>query len=360
MKRIGHLFEDVVSTETLRHAFYLAAKGKRDRKEVQQFSQDADERIKKLADQLVAGEYTFGRFQQFWIRDPKERLISAPAFEERVIHHAIMIVCEPYFDRWLIDDCYACRKGKGREAAVIRAAELTKRWDFSLHLDVRKYFDSVSHARLKGFLLRRFKDRRLLDLFDRIIRSFRGELGVGLPIGSLTSQHLANFYLGELDRYVKHDLCPAGYVRYMDDLVVWDDDRRKIIYCHGKMMTFLADALSLELKPSSCQATRHGVSFLGCRVFPTHTLLNRRSRLRWQRRIRELKTLEHEGFYSEHELQVRYQSATAFTTAAGVKSWRYRRAVLKRIEVGDREELEPGQPGRQLEQPCLELPVGEP
>jgi RNA-directed DNA polymerase len=227
-------------------------------------------------------------------------------------------------------------------------------------LDIRKYFDSIDHMRLKTLLSRRFKDPKLLDLFGKVIDSFRGQLGVGLPIGSLTSQHLANFYLAELDRYVQHHLRPVGYVRYMDDMVLWGDDRQRVKGWQDQINAFLAEDLALQLKPSSCQATRHGLSFLGCRIFPTHTLLNRRSRLRWQRRMRQLVEMSRGGILSDSELQTRLQSATAFTMSAGVKSWQYRRAVLERWQVGDQEELEPGQPGRQLEQPGLELPGGEP
>ncbi len=135
---------------------------------------------------------------------------SGPRFE-CVLHHANMNVCEPVMDRWLIDDTFACRTGKGREAAIERAQYFTRSAIWFLKLDVRKYFDSVPHAKLMGFLERRFKDRRLLDLLNRIIVAYRGDLGIGLPIGSLTSQHFATFYLGWLDRFAKEALQVRGY-----------------------------------------------------------------------------------------------------------------------------------------------------
>ena len=211
-----------------------------------------------MSEAIREGTFPVGRFQQFLIRDPKERVITAPCFDERVLHHGIMNVCEPVLDRWLIDDTFACRAGKGREAAILRAQHFTRHNGWFLKLDVRKYFDSVPHARLMHFLERRFKDRRLLELLHRIIAAYRGELGIGLPIGSLTSQHFANFYLGWLDRYVKENLRLGGYVRYMDDMLLWHDDRRRLEEAQRLCSGFAAEKLSLEFKPSDVRRVSAG------------------------------------------------------------------------------------------------------
>ncbi len=108
------------------------------------------------------------------------------------MHHAVALVCEPVLERLLIADTFACRRGKGREAAVERAKQFATRYPWFLKLDIRKYFNSVDHERLIALLGRRFKDRRLLDLFDRIIASYEVTPGTGVPIGSLTSQYFAN------------------------------------------------------------------------------------------------------------------------------------------------------------------------
>ena len=114
-----------------------------------------------------------------------------------------MNICEPIFERWLIADTYACRLGKGRIAALQWCQAFSQRFAFYLKLDIRKYFESVSHAILIERLHRLFKDRRLLELMDRIIAGFESIPGRGLLIGSLTSQHFANFYLGGFDRFVR-------------------------------------------------------------------------------------------------------------------------------------------------------------
>jgi len=335
MRRAGHLFDAIVDAENLRLAFCRAARGKRHRRDVVEFAGALDQRLADMAAGLQTGRFPVGRFRQFEIRDPKRRIITAPAFSERVLHHAIINVCEPHFERWLIADSFACRVGKGRERAVLRAAGFASRFAWRVHLDVRQCFDSIPHDRLRQRLAGRFKDERLVSLFAEIIAGFRGASGHGLPIGSLMSQHFANFYLGFLDRFVKETLRVRGYVRYMDDLVLWDHDRDRLVGVEAGCRRFLTDALALEFKPTTVAASARGLDFLGCRILPTHTLLSRRSRRRYGRRVRLLSRALRLGQLDERGLQARLEAATAFARAADVKSWHFRTAVLQSTLVGD-------------------------
>lgn len=335
MRRTGNLFERILDRDTLRLAFCRAARGKRGQPEIEAFAADAERRLGAIAAGLWTGEFPLGRFRQFVIRDPKRRIITAPCFEERVVHHAIVAVCEPAFERWLIDDTFACRPGKGREAAVVRAAAFSRRWAWQLHLDVRQCFDSIPHDRLLGLLARRFKDRRLLDLFRRIVRSFRGADGRGLPIGSLTSQHFANFHLGWFDRFVKESLRMRGYVRYMDDLVLWGDDRRSLGDAQARCREHLAASLGLEFKPAEPGPSTRGFDFLGCRIRSTHVTLSRRSRRRYRRRVKAIHRACRLGLLDGRAAQTRLEAVTAFAKSAGTRSWRFRDAVLKTWSVGD-------------------------
>lgn len=181
----------------------------------------------------------------------------------------------------------------------------------------------------------RFKDERLLQLLNRIIATYRVEMGIGVPIGSLTSQHFANFYLGWLDRFVKETLRVRGYVRYMDDMVLWHSSREALVEMHGRCAEFASLQLELEFKPGAVQRTGVGVAFLGCRIWPTHVELNRRSKRRWRRRVRVLERAERLGLISESNLQQRLVTLTAFSQAAGAKSWRFRTSVLQHPTVND-------------------------
>jgi hypothetical protein len=328
------LFDAVLERENLRKAVHLALKGKRDRADARAWLARLDANLDRMRTQLADGTLPVGRFRQFVIYDPKERIITAPCFEERVLHHALMNVCEPHLERWLIFDSYACRRGKGRDRALRRARQFAQRYPFFLKMDVRKYFDSLPHDGLLELWRRRFKDPRLDHLVGRIVRSYRGAIGCGLPIGSLTSQHWANFYLGWFDRFVKEHLHVRGYVRYMDDLAFWSDDAARLRDITQQAARFLSDELELLVKPRPYRnRTAHGMDFLGCRVFRTHLILNRRSRLRFRRKLRRLEAAWVAGVLGEVEVQTRATALVAFARASGVSTWLFRRRELCRLPV---------------------------
>lgn len=338
MKRAGNLFERIVDRENLRLAVARALRGKRHRPDARRFVRHLDDNLNAMQVSLLSGDVSVGCYQQFVIHDPKERIITAPCFRERVLHHAVMNVCEPVFERWLIDDTYACRRGLGRLAALDRAAHFARRYPFFLKLDIRKYFDSVPHPVLLAKLEQRIKDRRVLRLLARIVGSFRGTLGRGLPIGSLTSQHLANFYLGWFDRQVKEQWRVRGYVRYMDDMLLWSDSKRQLRDLLHVAREYLLQELGLDLKPSPyLNRTSHGVDFLGCRLFHHRMTLNRRSRVRFRRKLRRLERQHQRGGLSERQLQQRVTALLAFTRTPGLDSWHFRRRVLQQTVVSGHE-----------------------
>lgn len=334
MKRAGNLLNQIVERDNLRLAYYRALKGKRDRDDARAFGADMERNLRYMALGVWSGEYPVGRCSQFIIHDPKKRTITAPCFADRVLHHAIMNVCEPVFERFLIDDTYACRRGKGRIAALQRSTRFSAKFPVILKLDMRKYFDSISHELLVEQLERRFKGRRLLQLFHRIIQSYETSPGQGLPIGSLTSQHFANFYLGGFDRFAKERLGARGYVRYMDDCVIWSASAPQARERLHRCAAFLDRELRLEIKREPLiRPARNGFEFLGCRVFPTHLQLNRRSRRRFRGRLRQLEDSYGRGVLSERALQARATALCAFTTAGGTKSWKFRTRVLQQMPV---------------------------
>jgi hypothetical protein len=281
-----------------------------------------------LQNDLQNEQVTSCGFTRFIIHDPKERMITAPSFRDRVLHHAIMNVCEPHFERGLVYDSYACRKGKGRLAALQRATRHAAQHSWFLKLDIRKYFDSIPHGLLMAALGRKFKDRRLLSLFGSLINEYPAETaGVGLPIGSLLSQHLANFYLNPIDRLCLEQLGVQGYVRYMDDFVLWGDDGAQLRQTWLNLGCFVRDDLGLELKSKAhMNRTAHGMDFCGFRILPGWRVLNRRSRRRWRSRLLEIDNLKDEG-----EKQRRIQAIIAFAKEGS--SWQFRRRALARAST---------------------------
>ena len=292
MRRFGGLFEEVVSFSNLVAAARRAARGKSSSPEVSLFSRNLEPEIFQLQREVAGGGYRPGAYHTFVIGDPKVRQITVAPFRDRVLHHAVCSVMEPYLERLFIHDSYACRRGKGTSRALMRAQHLSRRNVFFLKLDVQSYFHSVSHDVLTVLLARRFKDRRLLALLETIVRHPVPNCadGRGLPIGNLTSQHLANYYLNALDQFVVNEVQPGGYLRYMDDMVLFADDKAELWGWHHLVGAFLGDQLRLELKNTATllAPVLQGLPFLGRRIFPELVRIRRenlrRSLQRWRRR----------------------------------------------------------------------------
>jgi uncharacterized protein YutE (UPF0331/DUF86 family) len=233
-----------------------------------------------------------------------------------------MSVCEPTLESFSIYDSYACRVGKGQFAALSRAVHFSKLHTHYLKLDVRKYFESIPKDKLLEKLARRFRERNLHKLFERIVMNFDPGNPRGVPIGALTSQHFANFYLGFLDRFIKEELRVGEYVRYMDDFVVWDDDLGKLHEMANLIGTFARDVLGLELKTPAIGKTASGMEWLGHRVHSDGCRLNRASRRRFRRKYRLVNNLLEAGVIDERGAQERLESLVAFTRHSACVSWR--------------------------------------
>jgi len=325
MRRIGNLYTLIAEPENLRLAFLKSMRGKRAKPEVLAYAAGLDANLRLLREQLLARRVDVGHYHFFTVHDPKERVICAAAFPERVLHHAVMNVCEPVLERYAVHDSYACRTGKGMHAAVRRAQAYTRQSAWYLKLDIRKYFDSIRHETVMRLLERRFKDKDVLRLIRTILETYSTEPGRGLPIGNLLSQHLANFYLGHLDHWVKETLRVRGYVRYMDDFVLWADGKEPLQVHLRAIRGFLASELGLELK-DNVQINRcaRGLPFLGYRVFPQRLDLGPRARQRFARRMRGYEAEWREGAWSEADLSRHMEALLSYVRFADTVTLRRR------------------------------------
>lgn len=306
MKRHGQLWEQLTSFPNLVRAAETARRGKRHRPNVALFHFELERELCRLQDELRGQTYAPGDYRSFKIFDPKERLISAAPYRDRVVHHALVRTLEPVFERTFIFDSYACRRGKGTHAALDRFTGYARRHRYVLKCDVRKYFPSIDHAILKELVARKIKDRDVLWLVHRIVdRSnpqeevqhwFPGDdlftptaLRRGLPIGNQTSQFFANVYLNPFDHWVQETLRARHYLRYMDDFVIFSDDKGWLAEAREQCREFLA-TLRLRLHPDKSVISRveDGTRFLGFRMFPEHRRLPRANVVRMRRRLREM------------------------------------------------------------------------
>jgi retron-type reverse transcriptase len=313
MKRLGNLWETLVATDNLYSAFYKARKGKRARPEVAAFSLNLEGEILELQRQLKTGSYQPGPYRQFTVYERKPRQICAAPFRDRVVHHAIMNIIEPTLDRRFISDSYACRPDKGVHRAVDRYQEFAQDYVYVLKLDIRRYFPSIDHIILKAQLARRIKDRKVLSLLHLIVdsspdaeeplRLFPGddlvsaaERRSGIPIGNLTSQFFANLYLDDFDHHLKQAEKLRAYIRYVDDLYLFGNDKHQLWELQSIVAEKLAD-LRLILQPDKTQIyrTSTAVDVLGYRISRDRRWLRNDNGYRFQRRLRKFSRLFSQG-----------------------------------------------------------------
>lgn len=324
----------VAALDNLALAFARAAQGKRRRPAVAAFAARLPSELHTLGEAIRDLSVEVGRFETFRVHDPKPRLIHAPCFKERVLHHALIGKMAPVLERSLIDDTYACRPGKGSLAAVHRAQQHLRRFPVFVKVDVRRYFDSVDHEILHGILKRRFKDPGLLALCRRIVDSYETRPGRGLPIGALTSQHFAQIYLAGLDRYLLEQLNVAGMVRYLDDVVWWHESLSAAKSALRFVRAYLVEQLRLVLHPRMyIQRSVRGLSFLGFRIYPRTFRLSRRRRQRYVRARHAAERAYRLGLMDASDLQHRYEAALA--TIAHADSYGFRADDLARVPAVD-------------------------
>ena len=320
---------EIADWSNLSWAFWRAARGKRLSGEVLRFGANLEGELNRIGSELRGAHFPVGRFRSFQIRDPKLRTIHAPVFRERVVHHAMLRWVGPVLDRSLVDATFACRAGRGPLAAVRHVQRLVRRFPWYVKADVRRYFDSVDHAILMALLRRRLANRALLDLIARIVGSYETDSRKGLPIGALTSQHFANFYLGRLDRLLADSSDVLGQARYMDDLVWFCASREEAKRTLERARAFAKAELELELKPdASVQRSDRGVPFCGFRVLPRRLRMSRRRKRRYSAARRRHERDFELGGIRAGELQRGFDSAVAITAHAD--AWAFRRNELLR------------------------------
>jgi hypothetical protein len=332
MKRSRVGISEVADWHNLATAFGRAALGKCGRADVESYRRNLDGELRFLHEGLLRGDYPVGTMRRFTIRDPKPRMIHAPCFHERVLHHALIAQMGPVMDRALVHDVYACRVGKGAHVAVQRVQQHVRRWPWYAQIDIRQYFPSIDHRVLLDLIARKFSDHDLLSLVSRIVTAHEDAQGRGLPIGALTSQNFANLYLAQVDRLILGHSASRGYVRYMDDLVWWSESRQAVREVLNEAGGYIAAMLGLEVKtPVRIARSADGVPFCGYRIFRNRLLLSRRRKARYVAARRQAEGQFAGGEIDATELQRTMDAAIAITDGADATVWR--RAQLARTPL---------------------------
>jgi len=311
--------------EELFQAYFDCRKNKRNTINALRFEKHLERNIFELYEEVESGTYTPSRSIAFVMDKPVKREIFAADFRDRVVHHFIINKLNPYFEEIFIEDSYACRVAKGTHYGINRISKFIQECSFMytkdcyvLKLDIEGFFLNIDkeilHDGLKAFVTNTYnhEDRSLLiSLCEKIIYNdptnnclikgsksdwdglpkskslFHSKSNCGLPIGNLTSQIFANFYMDTFDHYIKHDLGIKYYGRYVDDFVIVHSDKEYLKRLIEIIRTFLKVDLGLDLHPKKIylQHFTKGVPFLGTFIKPNRIYIGKRTKSNFYKAI---------------------------------------------------------------------------
>jgi len=323
--------------ENIYRAYVQASRAKHYKSAILQYSANIEENLLQLRDELESKEYVHGEYRHFTVHDSKKRQIMSAPFKDRVMHHALCNIIDPIFDKGFIYDSYACRCEKGTHRAVKRLKKFLRcseyRHTYILKCDISKYFDSINHKILFRLIKKRINNKDVLTLLSTIINSANTETGVGIPIGNLTSQLFANIYLNELDQFIKHKLRVKHYIRYMDDFVILDVDKKRLAEYRSTIGNFVREKLALTLHPykSTISPVRLGVDFLGYRIFEHHTKLRKSTVKRFVKRTKLAQKSLENGNLKQEDFDMKLLSWNAYANHA--QSWQLRKKIGEELDV---------------------------
>lgn len=284
--RYGNLYEQCFTMDALFSAHRTARRGKRKTLSVLRFEQNLGANLAEIHRELTAGEYRPSPHRQFWVYEPKPRLIQAPAFRDVVVQHAIYAVVNPIFDRGFLPDSFGCRIGMGTHKASDQAQRYLRQSpvdSVTLQMDIRRFYYRIDRKILRRLIEKKIKDRHLVGLMMDFAEHSEP---LGVPIGSLLSQLYALIYLNPLDHYIKRELKAASYVRYVDDFIIFGIDRAEAKRLRQLIGFWLADNLHLEFSRWTIAATKRGVNFVGYRTWRRTKFVRKRSLSRFRRSLR--------------------------------------------------------------------------
>lgn len=331
MKRLRVDIAQLATWDNLNLALWKAARGKRQRADVIRFLNDYEVNLTALRQQILQGRLPLDRYRCFRIKDPKPRKIVAVSFELRVLHHAIMNRIGASLERSQIHTSYACLPKRGVHAAAQQVQKKLRRAQWYVKIDIEKYFEHIDHQRLKAKLARRFKGQAFLSLLTAMIESFEDAPDQGLPIGSLTSQYFANFYLEQTDRFILQLPEVKGYIRYMDDMIWFCDSKAAAKASLTQVVEYLQDErLTVKLQ-RQIQPCSHGVLYCGFRILPHQILLSRRKKRSYRDHLQRWQSKWQNGKIDALSLQRGYDAVHAITWPA--RSLGFRRSVLAKTAV---------------------------
>ncbi len=333
MKRqLAHTYNDIISLENLCLAWQEFIVGKKSKIDVLKFERNLMDNIVGLHYDLVNKIYCHGGYESFFITDPKKRHIHKACVRDRLLHHAIYRILYPFFDHTYIPESYSCRDDKGTHRAIncfkkfsLQVSKNNSRTCWVLKCDIKKFFANINHEILVDILQEYILDKDIVWLLKNTITSFNTDLqiGVGLPLGNLTSQLFSNIYMNRFDQWVKHVLKAKYYIRYADDFVFFSENKDYLESLIPQVQLFLQTNLQLSLHPDKLflKTVASGVDFLGWVNFSDHKVLRTKTKQRMFRKIQ--KSISEESLQSYFGL-IRHGNSQKLHEQVVIHRWLWR------------------------------------
>jgi hypothetical protein len=295
------LFDKITDIDNFEKAYKQTIKGQsKYKKEALIFNKNAVYNLEKLRKSVIEGTYRFSGYTRFTVYEPKERIIDAPGFKDKIVQIAINNVLKGVYYPCFIYSSYACIDNKGTHRCVDRIQHYIKKakWQygekaFFINLDIKKFFYSIDRKILKNLLTKKIKCKRTLNLLYVIIDSANDISPKGMPLGNTLSQICANIYMNELDQYAKRKLSLKYYVRYADDVVIIIEDREKAKKIKSKLIKFIDEKLNLKPNKRKTQIfpINQGINTIGFKIHATHRLLRNNSKKKIKRKCKKMRQL---------------------------------------------------------------------
>lgn len=360
MKKAEGVLEKVTSYENMLEAVRQASKGKRYHKEAMAFREELCANILSLVKEMREGTYQSGRYRERLVYIPQTRLIQVSVFRDRVAQQAIYLVLKHILEPRYILDSYACQKGKGTHNATARL----QYWLRHIHrkpdsdrwvcgkVDVAKFFYRLDHDVIMETLAQYIDDPPFMRVMENIIRCRHtpfglpegkgckdvgpeGRLfGVGVPIGSLMSQTMANMVMNEVDQHAKHALKIRHYIRYMDDIIILAPDLETGHRWMAEIRRFLAERLKLQCnRKTQIIPLSHGIPFVGRKIWATHITLRKSTRQHMKKALKHQVKRYAAGAIDQDEAMqcvVSYLGLCKHVDAQYLREWIEENIVLRR------------------------------
>lgn len=335
MKRVGYLYDKMLSPENWAKAVKGAIRNKKSLYSVKRFLERGKEYPEELRQQVVNGEFKFLGYNTKKIYEPKERTLYIARLEERFFHWACMLIIEPIFEPTFHFHSYSCRKGKGQHKASLACAEAVRKYKYVVDIDAAKFYPSIPHDLLKKDLAQKIKDKKFLEEAPyRIIDSHHtpGRKGYGVPIGNYSSQIFGNIYMTKLDNFCNNLEGAKRVLRYCDNSLIFFNDKELARKAKKEIEKYYHDVLDMKMSKSELYPTTQGVDFVGYRHFKDTVLVRKRTAKRIDRRMRKLPKMLASGRIDYKQAMGKVASAIGWTRHAHSKKFVERVGLVTMLE----------------------------